>query len=410
MKNSTYTSLRYIGIALLALMLAGLAGWYLFLRERTADVEAGAAARGFGSGIPAFTGALGSTLTNLLSGFAIEPADSTREGAQAPRLWRVNPTPVAGMGFSATSSTVYFMERSTGYIFEANPETSRIERLTNTLIPKVYTARFSPQGAVAAHAENDRKAVMAFSGTFERATTTGEFAPLRTTPLGANVHAAIPTEDELLITLVADESGSVLSRAALEAAAAERLFSSFMRRWSVHALPDSRIFLAEPAASGVPGNAYELRDGALRPVARGVAGLTILPHPTQDALLIGSDSGTALTLSVRLSPEATLLSLPVRTLPEKCVWARESLVAYCAVPRVVPAPNFIDAWYRGAAHTSDAWWRIDASAGTAELLYSPEAELGFGVDVEHPVIDTTGSYIAFVNSRDKSAWLFRVAE
>ena len=67
----------------------------------------------------------------------------------------------------------------------------------------------------------------------------------------------------------------------------------------------------------------------------------------------------------------------------------------------------MEEWYRGALHTSDAWWKIDVSAGTAQTLYTPDSGTSF--DAEHPVIDESGGYIAFTNAADKSLWMLRIA-
>ena len=81
----------------------------------------------------------------------------------------------------------------------------------------------------------------------------------------------------------------------------------------------------------------------------------------------------------------------------------KSLIVYCAVPQVSPDNNFLDRWYRGEVHTADSWWRVSVNANSAELLYTP----GDILDVENPVIDGSGNYIAFINGIDKSLWLLR---
>jgi len=43
-----------------------------------------------------------------------------------------------------------------------------------------------------------------------------------------------------------------------------------------------------------------------------------------------------------------------------------------------------------------------------ELLYASGNMLQ--IDVENPSVDANGEYIAFMNARDKSLWLLRIAE
>jgi len=77
------------------------------------------------------------------------------------------------------------------------------------------------------------------------------------------------------------------------------------------------------------------------------------------------------------------------------------------VPQRPTPADFLDLWHRGEVHTADAWWRVDMSAGSTELLYSPGDIM---LDVESPVIDDEGEYIAFMNAADKSLWLLRIKE
>ena len=92
---------------------------------------------------------------------------------------------------------------------------------------------------------------------------------------------------------------------------------------------------------------------------------------------------------------------------DKCVWAPGiSLIAYCAVPADTKNPHFIGDWYQGTLHTSDTWWKIDTAAGTATILYTMQRSL----DVQHPIIDALGNYIAFQNGSDQSLWLLRLAQ
>ena len=184
------TIIEYILAALIVLMLGGLSGWYFFLRTQSQTNLSQDAARGYGAPAP-LGGAAGDAsqlpvpaaepspapanigfLSRIWSTFtgesAIVPALSTsgslgggfgellNVGASVqtrvpsvtpaknrpPQLWHVTEKPVAGQALIGTSTNVRlrYAERSSGYIFEADPETSTVTRITNTLMPKTYEA------------------------------------------------------------------------------------------------------------------------------------------------------------------------------------------------------------------------------------------------------------------------------
>ncbi len=114
-----------------------------------------------------------------------------------------------------------------------------------------------------------------------------------------------------------------------------------------------------------------------------------------------------MSLYAQVDAKASATLLSVHTIADKCVWAPgKELIAYCAVPQSAPSGNFLDNWYKGTTHTVDSWWRIDASGGSAQLVYSPDPSLL--LDVEKPTIDGGGNYLAFRNARDGSFWVLRL--
>ena len=176
-------------------------------------------------------------------------------------------------------------------------------------------------------------------------------------------------------------------------------------RW----LPDGRVILTQNAAPGAPSYVYELdEDGNLSSLVPGGSTVAVLPRADSSALLYGSLSGNS-ALVARVDETTSAISLPIRTTTDKCVWAPGvEIVAYCAVPKTLPSAGGLSGKYRGETHSSDAWWRVDVSAGRVEALHDPG--INVAIDVEGPIIDADGDYIAFMNARDKSLWLLRIAE
>ena len=145
--------LRYTLIVLVVVLLGILLWWYFFLGVKQDTLETTDAARGAGVAAPSFGGPAGSTYGNIVS--SVE--SSAQENAVAstteavPNLWQITKAPVAGANFiqyGTTSTAVRFVERGTGYVLEANPETGVLTRITNTLIPRVYQTLLGANGSI----------------------------------------------------------------------------------------------------------------------------------------------------------------------------------------------------------------------------------------------------------------------
>ena len=406
------TTFRYIGIAAGALLIFGLGGWYLFISRQTTDLENADVARGFAIGVPSFSGSRGSTAENIAVGFGAAPATEAAEteAKRPPRLWRVNTTPVAGMGFVSSGSTTMlrYIERSTGHIFDADPETGSVVRRTNRLIPKVYEAYAGKDDSIIARTQGDDGSVDTFSGKLGTTTVDG-FVPLLGADLGPGITDIAFFGADEAVFLASRDGTTQLVRSRLDGSKPELLVSLPGGDFELSTLVDNRIVLTTRAASGIPGYSYEVgKGGVLSPFARATAGLTTLPRASSTALLIGTDTGHRLSLSLKASKDAAASMLPIQTVAEKCVWAPGiSLIAYCAVPKTADT-NFLTNWYRGKIHTTDTWFEVDGSAGKAESFF--ETGTDDAIDVERPMMDAQGDYIAFMSARDKSLWILRIIE
>lgn len=404
----TKNILKYAVIIIAAILLAGLVSWYIFLNRQAKTITATDSARGLGTASPSFSSSLGSTYNNIVSGITSFVGGSSAGSADKlpPQLWQVAKTPVAGMGFigNASTSKLYFAERSTGYILEADPKNGVISRITNKLLPRTNEAVFGRERTVVLRSVDEEGGIVSFAGSFASSTLTGNY-------LMRNIRAIVPDpKTNGLLYLVKNDNGEgVAVRSSWNGANPKIVFTSPLSSWKLISLEDGRIFVALPPADNVPGFAYELQgDGSISPEIQDVPGLTFLPRASSIASLFGSSSGG--TLNLFAQTDGTLISLDIKTVADKCVWdlSNKRTVVYCAVPQFVISKTFLNDWYRGAIHTSDSWWRVDANSGTVEQVFSPSERDGT-LDVENPIIDMGGEHIAFMNAVDKTLWLFRIS-
>lgn len=415
--HATRLILWYVLGVLVVIVLGALAGWYFFLHIPQSANTAVDAARGLGSA-PSFTG--GSTQQNIsmvVGGGSFAP--SAAPDTSSP-LWQIDKTPVAGMDFvkSATTTALQYVERANGYVFSVNPASRSVARLTETLIPKIYEALIGSNGHVVERSIDETGAITTFMGTLSAVTSPSSTSTTQYALNGAYIGKGIRSivinpADQSIFYLVPNVSGGVDGvTAQWNGSKPQKIFSSTITHWTPLRLADGRLVITESPADDIPGYSYMVRnDGVMTLLAGNIAGLTILPHPSTKALIYGSSANGVLTLFAQSAASSSPTTLEIRTIADKCVWlASKTAIAYCAVPTTPSSHSFLNAWYRGEVHTSDEWWKVDVAAGTAAMVYSPKVSSNVSVDVEHPVIDATGSYIAFVNAADKSLWMLKVPQ
>ena len=457
MKLRTVAMYALVGVTVL--ILGALAGWYFFISTQTKTTVAEDTARGYisaplagkGSDAGGATSVAGTlpkspaagkgvfsriwdTITRRDTGvsdpstfasFNQDQAGFTTDASQAtdlpaklsgerpPRLWHVEKKPVAGMAFVKNGSSEYlrYVDRGSGNVFEADPKTGDTTRLTNTLISRVYEATVTGSGRVIGRSIDEIGVVTTFIGSVATSSeATSSARSLLTADLPKNIaYIVADPKTDALFYLTSEAGTAVGIRSEWNGAKPKRMFGSPIMHWRPWWLADGRIVLVQAAADSVPGYAYELTgDGSLVPLLRAIPGLTLLPRASGAMLYGRSDSGT-LALFAQINATTTATRLPIKTIADKCAWSTgRDPVAYCGVPQGFAAQNFLDDWYRGMVHSSDAIWLVDARAGSAEVLYTPDSSLS--LDIARPAVDSTGGYIAFINAADQSLWILRTKD
>jgi hypothetical protein len=397
------TIIFYSLIVLIVVILGALAGWFLFLRSRSGATQALSSALGLGTQAP-----MGSAGPFGQGGGTAQGAGMRQGSSTPPRLWHVASAPVGGFGFATTSAgtVVRFAERATGYIFEVNAGNGSGERLTNTLMPKVYEALFSSGGRVALRTLASDGSVSSFAGLLRMGTS----SELGGAALRADIEALAPDpRSAQFFSMVESASGASGATSNWDGSKQKQMFASAVPGWRASWLPDGRIVLAQKAADSVLGYSYVLNKGAVQPLLGGLPGLIVLPRSGSGALLYSVSQNGALSLYVRASASSTPVRLPIATLADKCVWAPGTLlVAYCGVPQTALPQDFLDRWYRGEIHSQDAVWKVNASAGQAQQVFAPPANTS--LDIENPAMDAGGAYLGFMNAGDLSLWVLRLEQ
>jgi hypothetical protein len=320
-----------------------------------------------------------------------------------PRFWRAGKTPVAGFSFVTVNGhpLLQYVERTTGNIFSMDPWSGAVERLTNTLRPKTAEAYFT-KTTIIERSLND-KGIETVAGTIGRTATTSAYL---FSALENNI-LAVSTDPYLssMLYVRPSGSGSDIVMAAADGTGQKVLHSSPLSNWQPVVLPGHTI-IVQRAGDGIPGYAFEVTKNGLKRIIGNVPGLEMLPHASSTTLLWSSSSQNGTQLFTRTNATSSAIQVSLRTYAEKCAWSPQkgSFTAYCAVPHGSLPPGFLDEWHQGASFTSDAFWQVDASAGSSQALYATEED----VDVRHPQVDETGTFLAFINGRDDSLWVLRI--
>jgi hypothetical protein len=198
--------------------------------------------------------------------------------------------------------------------------------------------------------------------------------------------------------------GTIGTTLNLATGAKVQVFDSAFTEWLSHWPNNKMITLTTKPSALVPGYMYKVDPAtkSFSQVLAGVNGLTTLTSPDGKMVLYG-DSSLSLRTYDTNSKETNLLS--VRTLPEKCIWAKSSEIIYCSVPKSPNASLFPDAWYQGEVSFNDQIWKINIETGNTEIIADISAiNRGEEIDGIKLSLDEGEKYLFFTNKKDSFLW------
>jgi len=295
---------------------------------------------------------------------------------------------------------VRFVERRSGNVYAYRAHGRTLTRISNQTIPGVQEAEWVADGSLAylrflsndtgtEHIETYALPAIEDDGYFLEqdlagidATSTTAVLSLKSTATGSIVTVARP-----------DGSNA---RSAFTTALTDIVVAFFGRNYLVHTA----------ASASADGYVFQVTDsGAWSRLVGPLRGLTAIPSPTGSTILYSYVSrGTLITQVLDVASRVST-PLPISTIVEKCVYARDGATAYCAVPKSV-AGTLPDDWYQGAYAFSDRIWKIDLALRAAILLIDPSEIADIDIDAVALTLDPLKDILTFTNKRDGSLWAY----
>lgn len=323
--------------------------------------------------------------------------------------------PVAGVSFATDlqgKTTIRFIERATGNIYETSPTSTATTRLTNTTIPRIQEVVWPTPDQLFVRYLRDGggDVIETFAGhiVMPTATSTSD-GELRGSFLPTNIAqmTAAGSGGLFYLTEGVGARGIVSS---FDGSAKEQIFSSPIRDWLAEWVDADTILLTTKASNGVLGHALFLSttSGSLTPVLVDLPGLTT--NVEGDFILYSIHQGQSAVLTAYNLSDGTKTTLPVSTLAEKCT-ARgvDSTTILCAVPKSITGTLLPDEWYQGVFGTNDTIQEIDLTTATARFILEPST-YGTSLDAIDLIVDSTGHYLLFRDKRTGLPWLFTISE
>lgn len=320
----------------------------------------------------------------------------------APVLRQLSNAPSAGViAFTTEEGTsIRYIERSRGHIFETSADSTQTNRISNTTVPRVQDAIWKTDGSsVILRYLDDSEALRSFYGfvSEEAGVLDGWF--LSNDIYGVSVH---DDGDIFYLRRIADESEGYIAN--FDGTGSKLVFSSSIFDWVPQWLGDS-IMLTSKAASTIPGFVYRVQSGNLIKLIEGY-GIASQANPSGTKILISVSNAGTTSLALYDTRSGNTTSVPFRTLAEKCVWSSDTLI-YCGSPYALSDALYPNDWYAGKATFSDDIWSFNLETNKAQLVYDAEGS-GYVFDAIELSVDNNATVLTFINKKDLTPWVLKL--
>ncbi len=345
----------------------------------------------------------------------IQTSSSSSTPVSGLREIAVGPVSGATIFAGASSTTVRYVDRTTGNIYEYNTETNATNRITNTTMPKIVEVAWGNKGNSMVMRFLNGSKIESYFGIVSpmTATTTNDsLAELSGNYLPENINALLfsPLKDKIFYTVpsvvgidgfVADKNGSN----------AKSVWQFPTTEWMPQWVTENSLSLTTKASNGVPGSSFilNLKTEAFSPIISNLPGLTTLVNPDGNLVLYSQSQGSNISLYLYNTKNDQTAEMPFVTLPEKCLWENISTF-FCAVPNSGMGGDIPDAWYQGLTSFNDYIWQgtvseTSSTKNTASVISTME---GNSIDAINLALSPDNKTLIFENKKDYSLWLLPI--
>lgn len=306
---------------------------------------------------------------------------------------------------------IRFIERESGNVSDVATDTWKTSRITNTTIPRIYSALFGNEGnsVILRFLKDDNYTISTWVGKITPPDPLDTSGAGNGSLTGGFIQDGITditvSPDGKSMAYILSSSGGVSGiTSSIDGTNKKQIFSSPFTEWILN-WPGNKLITATTKATGtLPGFSYKVEDGQLIKILGGVSGLTALSN--SDGSIVAGGLGELNNMSLGISSGGTNTITPVgvKTIPEKCAWQNKSILL-CGVPASIPDGALLpDNWYQGVVSFADGLWSIDTRNNTTTLLINPTLLTRQNIDVENPTVDPSGRYFIFMNKTDGTLW------
>lgn len=333
----------------------------------------------------------------------------------------IEPTPTEEI-IVEDAIAIRYMEQSTAHIYETYTDSLIETRISNTTIPRIYDTYWNLNGEslVFRYLEDGTNKIQTYLATLSSPSVFAEGgsseSPSMLKDLKGNflvegiADISVSPDKTRFFTLEPVVGGVVGITEDFIGGTKSQVFESSLSEWLSFWPNSTTITLTTKPSGLVPGYMYsvDVNKKSFDKVLGGIVGLTTKMSPDGKKVLYSASVANGVRLYSYDLNTKSITDLGMSTLPEKCVWSKDSITVYCAVPKSFSSGTYPDVWYQGRVFFEDVLWSMNLDTSVYYTLIDPSDVLNTSIDMTNLFLDGGEKYIFFTNKKDGILWSYRI--
>lgn len=319
-------------------------------------------------------------------------------------------------------TAIRYMEQSTAHIYQTYTDSLTETRVSNTTIPRIYDTYWNTNGesVVFRYLEDGTNKIQTYLATLSSPSVfadggdsqnPSEIKDLKGNFLVEGITDVSASPDKTRFFTIEPVVGGVVGITEdFLGGKKSQVFESSLSEWLSFWPNQSTITLTTKPSGITAGYMYsiDVNKKSFDKVLGGIVGLTTKMSPDGKKVLYSASVANGVRLySYDLNTKLTT-DLGMSTLPEKCVWSKDSITVFCAVPKSFSSGTYPDVWYQGRVSFEDALWSMNLDTSVYYTLIDPASILNTTIDMTNLFLDGSEKYIFFTNKKDGILWSYRI--
>lgn len=313
-------------------------------------------------------------------------------------LLQLTTKPTAGATFVGTS-TVRYVDRGTGHIYETDLVSMENTKISNTTIPKVYKALWLNNGTEVLYRQLEGSTIKTTLIELDNEPTTEEeLLETRTTNLPDNISSLDISPNKSRIVALIESQVFIGEPDSLS----EPNFTIPGESWLVEWIDVDTLSFTTKASSETTGSSYTTNlSGSLIKLIGDRPSLTT---KSNSVITLYSDKNVSEESGIRLNyihRETGERDFITSSIPEKCVFLSETdTTLLCAIPQNTTNTFLPESWYKGEISFNDSFHLINLEREENFIINQPTQP----VDAIYPHLNSNNSRLLFLNKKDLTLW------